>query len=154
MNGQSRFTRNDSHRYSAIFHGQLKKQTDASPPFLIPLLVDFDTFLNAYTVLQRKQGDVSHLSNDSISVRYHSNVKRAMQETLPEIESLHDFRGIYIKMVYDAFTFPKMTFARVAMLALGHASLTESLSYNHIALENFSLRLGNFFLTGKENASL
>ena len=145
MNGHSKFEKAHGHYYGAIFTGQLKKQTE-HPPYTIPLLIDFKSFDNALGVLRRKQGDVSALNNDEISVRYHSNVKKGLRKLLPEVESPHDLRGIYIKMAYEAFNFPKMTFARVAMLCLGHASLTESLAYNHIDLVNFDLKLGDFFL--------
>ena len=144
MNGKSTFEALPNQKYACIFGGQLKKQT-ISKPYKIPLLCEFFILRHGLDTLRKKQGDdVKALSNDEVSKKYNKNVRRSLKQIMPQVKTPHDIRGVYARMVFDAFTFDKLTFARVAMLSLGHASLTESLSYNHIHIANMDLDLGHF----------
>lgn len=144
MNGKSSFDASKDSEYACIFTGQLKKQS-AAKPYKIPLLCKYATLKHGIGTLRKKQGDsVKDLNNDEVSKKYNKNVRRSLKAIFPTVKTPHDIRGVYARMVFEAFTFDKLTFARVAMLSLGHASLTESLSYNHIHIHNFNIKLGHF----------
>ena len=143
-NGRSRFTPLP-HAHGCVFEGQLKKRAEAAP-YAIPLLVPFDTFERGLRALRTKQGGgVMDLSEEEVIHRYAANLKRDMGalEGLPPGCHPHDLRAAYAAYVVALFEC-EHTFARTAMTVLGHETLRESLSYNHVRLHHVphAARLG------------
>ena len=145
-NGRSEFRPMPKQRYGAIFSGQLKKKgKKRETKYTIALLVPFEEFATALERLRERQGDVSHLSNKEISIRYQGNLSRAMKDTFPQLSKgrAHDLRAMYARMVYQAFDW-QASFNFVTMRMLGHDTLEQSLSYNTVEVKNLELSLGKF----------
>lgn len=138
MNGKSEFSNiNSSNMIS--FDGQLKKRfPDEKIAYNIPVLIDSSLFLNSLQNLRNEQGDVSDLSNDDISIRYHSGLSRKLDELFPDANTVHNIRGIYINMAFRMFQMGKKSLNAAIMTYLGHETVDVSLSYSHIVLEQFS----------------
>lgn len=135
-NGRSTFTAVDDTEYACIFDGQLKKRGKATP-YRIPLLVPFPAFTKALRALRTKQGAIQELTNAQVKNRYQGNTQNAIAVILPMPKGvhIHDLRSTYMAFVSIQFRSP-YTFARTAMLCLGHDTLLESLVYNNVVLDN------------------
>jgi hypothetical protein len=133
MNGRSTFVA-DGMRH-VVFSGQLKKRGH-DITLRIPLLTPADTFIVAVAVLRQRQGDVTSLTNEQVTRRYQTNLTRELRCLYPALHHVHVLRSVYISAVVEAFVSPH-TFARTAMLCLGHATLAESLAYNNVSLRDF-----------------
>lgn len=146
-NGRSVFLPMPKQRYGAIFLGQLKKKgKKRETNYTIALLVPFEEFATALERLRERQGDVSHLSNKKISIRYQGNLSRTMKETFSELSSrarAHDLRAMYAQMVFQAFDW-EASFNHVTMRMLGHDTLEQSLSYSTVKVNKFHFSLGKF----------
>ena len=69
---------------------------------------------------------------------------RELTKRFPFLNCAHDLRTAYASMAYRAFDWDRATFNRVAMKILGHVSLAQSLAYNNVDIQNFTLSLGKF----------
>ena len=146
MNGRSVFSPLPGREYACLFDGQLKKgEGAASPPYTIPLLVPFRLFASALAVLRDKQAagrgrPVASLTPEQVAVRYHGNYCRHIEANLPEVQTGHDLRGLYVALVYQAFDWRPAMMNVVAMRCLGHVDIETSLSYNHLVSDVRRLR--------------
>ena len=139
LNGRSLLRASDTSVHSALFTGQLK--TRSPEEYLIPLLVPYDVFDKAYRVLREKQSaDTSTLTNDQIHTRYNSPLNVWLKRNYVEIPgvSLHKLRALYARIVNEAFDVDSLSFSRVAMLALGHKNMEQSLHYQSTDVKNFA----------------
>ena len=136
LNGRSTFLPSSKSRTHAVFNGALKKRGNGQP-FVIPLLVPYDTFMVGFNVLRKKQGDVSSLSNKEIKSRYDGSLNRDLGKAMPFLPmcNVHQLRSIYVAIVYEAYNCQsKYSLAKTAMLVCGHENLEESLCYNSVHL--------------------
>ena len=102
---------------------------------IIPLLCSFDLFSHARARMLRQQADeVSQFTNVQIKRRYSAQLGRAQKRIFPTLTKVHDLRGLYCHMVYRMFQH-HMTMALLCMRVLGHANMTDSLSYTVFELE-------------------
>lgn len=138
MNGRSEFLKCES--TVVQFRGQLKKRNDFDG-YRVPLLTKSCVFLNAFAHLRSKQKKVhpnfAEWSNDHVTSKYQGNLTRQLHTSYPMFQHLHVFRSFYISAVYEMYE-TDITFARCAMLCLGHDSLKESLAYNNVRIEDFN----------------
>lgn len=136
FNGRSRF-RQGSNACSAFFTGQLK--TESKGEYEIPLLCNFENFMNALNYLREKQGNVSELTNDQVNAKYSSNLNKLLKMKLfYPLSTNHDCRRFYIQAIWKGYKYEgQHTFNAVAMQFLGHSDLQESLNYNYLLLGDF-----------------
>ena len=138
MNGRSLFTPVDAHH--VIFKGQLKKK-GFSEPYEIPLLVNSKLFVDAYNILHSRISSSVHLTNNQVTAKHQGNLTRQLKVSFPMFHHIHMLRSFYIAFVYETFDVPT-TFAKCAMMCLGHESLNESLSYNDVKVQDFERHKG------------
>lgn len=137
MNGKSVFV--EVSTTFVQFDGQLKKRGFVKP-YTIPLLIESKLFIRAFETLRDKQlrncPNFNTLTNSQITEKYQGNLSRQLKISFKQFHHIHVFRSFYISAVYQMYQL-NVTFARCAMLCLGHDDLKESLSYNNVKLENF-----------------
>lgn len=150
-NGRSTFKPVKSSKYATLFEGQLK--TRSKKAYTIPLLVTYSTFSDGVRELRRRQGlgvsasekgetGVALLENEKVSARYQGNTPAALDNMFPELKRTHDLRAAYATLVYATFDCGSMTFNRVTMQVLGHATLSQSLAYNTVRVQQVSRNFG------------
>ena len=159
LNGRSIFSPSPLGAMYAVFQGQLKKHGN-SQSYTIPLLVEYNTFANGWTVLRAKQRELSTsgsfskvqvtaLSNDQVHKRYNKTLRRALLKSKPVIPGLptgineHTLRSMYAAYVYQCFQC-HASFARTAMGVLGHEALQDSLAYSNVKLNGAEALCGSF----------
>ena len=151
MNAKSTFARHPKNKHCCTFHGQAKKGDGPTSAFTIPLLVEFSTFKKAYAHLQRMQGDldaIRAMTPEKVSQRYQGNLSRYLSDDRPfgvETEdsdrwTAHSLRAMYARFVYELFDWKSIQFPLMAKRILGHTSVTTSLSYSGVILENVGRR--------------
>jgi integrase len=131
VNGRSTFAPMP-HPHYTLFAGQLKKRS-AQPPYVIPLLVPYETFAKGLRALRQKQGDaIANLTTAQATHRYQPNAQRAIESGelagVPKSIHIHDLRSIYTAAVGELFVSPVAP-PRMAMKILGHETLQDSLAY-------------------------
>lgn len=126
LNGQSTFSPT-ARGTVARFAGQIKKKGTGAP-YDIPLLCDFETLRHAMGVLRDKQ---SNRVLDAVTCNnlYQKELNGAAPRIFPFVKNVHQLRGVYIASVFRLYQCD-VTFNLVAMRALGHTKLSDSLHYN------------------------
>ena len=136
------------------FDNQAKKRGQANV-YTIPLLVPYGVLSTGLLALRQKQlatntttntvTNTTNLTKLQVNQRFSGNLRRDLQKgTLPGFPRLtadpdkpthpHDLRSAYMAFVYELYTSP-YTFARTAMLCLGHETMQDSLVYNNVRLQ-------------------
>lgn len=132
LNGRSQMTVHTD--YSCTFAGQAKKRhrdaRDGEVSFIIPVLAPSHDVVDALEELRARQNHCV-LTNRETSRRYQSLLSRSLHATHPwsACKRVHSLRGIYTCAVTQLFRWGDHSNAFVAMCVLGHAGLTESLTY-------------------------
>ena len=143
----STFGPTPNERY-CTFDNQAKKRGQANV-YTIPLLVPYSVVSTGLLALRQKQmtTNTTTLTKLQVNQRFSANLRRDLQKgtTLPGFPRLtadpdkpthpHDLRSAYMAFVYELYTSP-YTFARTAMLCLGHETMQDSLVYNNVRLED------------------
>ncbi len=134
-NGRSTFESVDSGT-RCVFTGQLKTKSNESRPYVIPLLCDFQDFINGMDALREKQGEM-HLTEKQVTTRYASNLKSSnvFGSLVPKCKT-HDLRSIFAAYVSHLYVSAKYSIPRVTMAVCGHQSLSESLHYANVRLDH------------------
>ena len=136
LNGRSTFEAVEGSEYHCLFGGQVKKR-GKSEKYVIPLLCKFSEFKRAFDIMRTKTQGTDVLSNADVNKLYHMKLRRQLnvKKGLPYMPNckIHDLRAAYASAVFILCEC-KDTFARTCMDILGHESIHESLSYNHIRL--------------------
>ena len=119
--------------------------------FEIPLLVEYDLFIRAYTMLRGLISErVRGLTKEQISHKFHANLNRDLKKgaILPRdvsslLKSTHSLRALYAAFVTEAFDHPKTSVAYTLKMCLGHENMHMSHSYTSYHLEGMdSMRFG------------
>lgn len=138
MNRKSTFEAVEGSEYHCKFTGQAKKRGQGIP-YVIPLICKFKYFHRALCFLRQKQPtDITSFPNARVSRMYQQMLKRHMDNGvripfMPRCK-LHDHRAACCSLVFVLFDCPN-TFARTVCEIIGHESIQESLSYNHVRLK-------------------
>jgi ribosomal protein L19 len=142
-NGMSRFEQIQGMSSGTRFFGQLKKTRLAEEEdegYNIPLIcVPYKTLLGALNEFRTRQS-VKNLSNDDVSLRYQSNVRRRLRREFPEFKNVHQLRAFYAVVVNKFFDFGGYTLPRVTMHILGHSSLNNFFNYNTLSVNHIGRR--------------
>lgn len=139
LNGQSTFDVVDAHH--VVFQGQLKRR-DSANGYTVPLLCPSALFMRGMALLRARQGDVRHLDNGDVTARYEGQLRAALPSLLGLTIKVHELRALYLAFVYLCFDCDA-TLPCVSMRVLGHLSLAESNSYNHIRLDGADAMRGS-----------
>jgi hypothetical protein len=137
MNGKSTFQAVEGSEYHCLFRGQAKRK-DMDFEYVTPLLCRFEDFNKTLIILREKQPpNIASYTNKEVSKMYQKQVRRPLDRFgfpfMPKCK-IHDFRAAYCSFVYCMFDCPN-TFASTTCDVVGHESIHESLSYNHIKLQ-------------------
>lgn len=143
LNGRSKFEKDDANDYKCVFYGQLKvhSQKKRDCGHSIPLLAPYDTILEAYMELQRRQPeDIASYDNRSISRKYQSGLgqhlkKHVTYNTQCSLSHPHMLRGLYANACAQMFSWKTSTPQHVVQSVLLHASIEESLAYTAMRVQ-------------------
>lgn len=142
MNGKSTFAPVPDDLRICKFSGQLKIRGNTERyTNTIPLLCDWSTFARGLSLLRLKQKGEKIEDSKKCHTRFQANLKAGMAQVLPCLagRTPHDLRSVYLTLCDHMFR-TGVTKQRLAMQILGHVTIQESLSYNHVHVEETDRR--------------
>ena len=125
--------------HSVAFTGQAKKNLDESTSYEVPVLAPPELINTALERL-RAAKDCSVLTNRDVNLRYANSCNAAARRLLGQEHHFHTLRGVYAVLVYHACLPHKYSLNAFIAKVLGHTSLSSSLHYCCIHVENLTKR--------------
>ena len=125
--------------HAVSFSGQAKKNLDEPTNYEIPVLASSELIQSALERL-RAAKDCSALTNRDVNLRYANSCNAAARRLLGEDHHFHTLRGVYAVLVYHACLPHKYSLNAFIAKVLGHTSLSSSLHYCCIHVENLKKR--------------
>jgi integrase len=132
------FTSKDEH--SALFSGQAKKGDLAEPvSYEIPLLAPPE-LINSALARLRAAKDCAAITNRDVNLRYANSCNSSARRLLGKEYHFHTLRGIYAVIAHNCCLPHRYSQNAFVAKVLGHASLSSSLHYCCIHVENLKKR--------------
>jgi integrase len=126
----------EGNEQACIFSGQAKRGAlDIDIPYQIPLLArltDVNDALQRLRATKACQG----LDNRAVNAKYTNSCNSAARRVLGKEHHFHTLRGVYAILAHNCSLPHKLSINSFLSKVLGHQSLSASLHYSNIHVEN------------------
>jgi Telomere resolvase len=126
----------EGNEQACVFAGQVKKGAlEVDIPYQIPLLASLNSINDALQRL-RAAKKCTGLDNRSINSKYTNSCNSAARRLLGKQHHFHTLRGMYAILAHTCCLPHKLSVNSFLSKVLGHQSLSTSLHYSNIHVEN------------------